>query len=206
MAVRSGLHGLVVVRMQHTAGGIAWEWTCHARTVDATPNTSAKMQGLAVACENAWSAVQDTILNNAQTFVQTTVQDLALTVLPDEVSAAGFAGARGAALVPQSSCVVVTKRTGSVGRAFRGRAYISGGVSADLDATGTEWDSGYATAVENAVDDVLDAMAGASPTGYTPVIYHRSAGQGGSPAADSITPITSVLGRTELAQQKSRRD
>lgn len=206
MAIRSALAGLVVVKVQHSAGGIPWEWTCHARTADASVNTSAKMNDLADKARIAWhNATAAALLNDANTFVGVTVQDLSPALLPDEFQSQGETGTRGTALVPQSSCCVVTKRTALVGRAFRGRAYISGAVAADLDATGTEWDSGYATACENAVDDVLDAFATASPIGYTPVIYHRHAGQGGVPAADTVTTITAVLGRTELAQQKSRR-
>lgn len=205
MAIRSALHGLVVVKVRHSAGGIPWEWTCHARTNDATVNTSGKMLDLSDVAAAAWNAGAAALLNNAQTFTGVTVTDLSLTLLPDETTAASTAGTRGTALVPQSSCCVVTKRTAQVGRAFRGRAYISGAVAADLDSTGTEWDSAYATACEDLVDDVLDSFATASPTAYNPVIYHRNAGEGGSPSADSITIITSVLGRTELAQQKSRR-
>lgn len=205
MAVRSSIAGLVVVKVQYIAGGIPWEYTIHARTNDNSANTNAKMAGVSEAVALAVDNTAAALVNNANALVGVTTTDLSPALLPDAVYVDSVSGTRGTALVPQSSCVVVTKRTASVGRAFRGRCYISGGVAADLDATGTEWDSGYASAAKDQVQDAVNAIAAASPTAYKAVIWHRAAGQGGVPAADTTTDITSLLGRTELAQQKSRR-
>lgn len=205
MTVRSALSGLVVARVRFSAGGIPWEFTMHGRTNDSSANTSAKMAGLASEIDGAVSGLVAARLNDANTWTGVAIQDLSPARLPDEEVAESTAGTRGSDLVPQSSCVVVTKRTAKIGRAFRGRCYLSGGIASDLDSSGTEWDAGWATSEEQLVDAVRGAFGTASPQAYTAVIYHRKAGQDNDPPADTVTPITAVVGRTELGQQKSRR-
>lgn len=204
MATRSAIPGLVVARVNFSVSGIPWLFTMHGRTADSSVNTSAKMQGLADAIDAAVLPLAAAALNTSNTYTGITVADLSTAVLPDAVNASSVVGTRGSAVTSTAACVV-TKRTGQVGRAFRGRCYVGGAALSDLTAGGSEWVSGYATSCQGLVEAVRAAFGTATPTAYTAVLYHRAAGQGGIPAADSTTPVTSVLGRTEIGVQRSRR-
>lgn len=200
----SAIVGLVVANFAWVAGGVGWETTLHMTTVSGDPNDPTGMQDLADALDVPVSGFPGA-WNNANQYLGVTVHDLSSTLIPEKTASSAVTGTRGTALTPQESCIVATLDTGKIGRAFRGRMYFSGGVAGDLDNGGTDWAQAYADDIDTLVSAIFTAALGA-PTEYVPVIYHRAAGQGGVPAADTATVVTGERARTELAVQKRRRN
>jgi hypothetical protein len=204
----SALAGLVVFRFQgRVASGFPAEMTCHARTAGSVPNTGAIMAGGAAAGAGWWDdAATRALFGNGSALDRVVVQDLSPAGLSSAVVSIGLAGTRGTgAPVATQDSLVITKNTGLAGPGFRGRMYSWGALAVDLDAAGGLWDQTFADAWTTAAAAMDTALALAAPTGYSPCIWHRTAGTGGSPAADSVTDITSYTGRTELAVIRSRR-
>lgn len=204
---RSALTNLVIMRFQgRTPAGIEAEMTLHA--TGAAANSAANMLALS-AVGAAWMAKAGTraLFSNGVPLDQCVVQDLGPARLASQQTPVAVAGTRGAgAPVAAVDSLVVTKLTAQAGVAFRGRFYTWGALATDLDAAGGLWDSAFATAWGVAIADLLDDIPLTAPTAYTPVIWHRVAGEGGVPAADTTTAVTGALGRTELAVVRSRRD
>lgn len=204
----SALPGLVVVRFQgRVPSGFPVEMTCHARSAGAIANTAATLLGCATAAAGWWDdAPTLALFGNGSSLDQVTVQDLSPAGLSSAIVTTGNAGTRGAgAPAAAQDSLVVTKNTGRAGPGYRGRMYTWGALAADLDAAGGLWDSAFASAWTDAAADMDTALALASPTGYSPCIWHRTAGSGGDPVADTVTDITSYTGRIGLAVMRSRR-
>lgn len=204
----SQLAGLVVVRFQgRVASGFPCEMTVHARTADAAANTAARLAGAAAAGAGWWDdAATRALFGNGSALDRVVVQDLSPAGLSSAISTVGLAGTRGSgAPVATQDSLVITKNTGLAGQAFRGRMYTWGALATDLDAAGGLWDQTFADAWTTAAAAMDTALSLAAPEEYEPVIWHRAAGAGGVPAADSVTTISTYTGRTGLAVVRSRR-
>lgn len=206
----SALDGLVVIRVEGFHATNPAQITIHARTGAASANTSAGMQGLADAVA-AWGVSATglkALMSQTQAYLQqVTVQDLSPTGLDSEIAIMDVqGGVTGVAAVTPGVSQVVTLRTGLQGRAFRGRSYIYGRTINDLNAAGNAWTPTAASEATTVFGLLLDAVAMATPVEYAVGIWHRAAGEGGNPAADTFTPVTNVLGRTPLASQRRRQD
>lgn len=203
---RSALTNLVIMRFQgRVPAGPEAEFTLHA--TGGAANSAAGMLALS-AVGAAWmsKAATRALFSNGTALDQCVVQDLGPAMLASQVTAVGLAGTRGAgAPVSSVDSLVVTKLTAQGGRAFRGRYYTFGALATDLDAAGGEYDATFAADWQTAIEDLQDDIPLTVPIAFTPVIYHRAAAIGGTPAADTVTAITGALGRTELAVIRKRR-
>lgn len=202
----SALNGLAVARMKFTTGGVIWMSTLHCRQATGVAHTTSGFAGLADAIDNYMDAAGlASLLNNSTQYTGMELQDLSPTLFPTIFRTSARTGTRGTSLTPTESALTITWGTGFLGRAFRGRSYMSGAVSGDLDNGGQDWAAAFASQWGTWMAGLLSAIASASPVNYTAVIYHRAAGKFGIPAADTVTNILTATGRTELASQKRRR-
>jgi len=203
--MRSALDGLSEAIIVFAADASPnWEITMHCRTADGSANTAAKLIGLRDALTNLVTVTWPTTIVNAHTqIIETVARDLSPARLPDATQTVAVVGTRGGQYLANDSTLVVTKLTAKVGRAFRGRNYFSGRVGPDL-VSQSSFDSAVAEEYEDYQEQLRTAIVGAAPQSYTPVIYHRKAGQGNVPPADTVDPITGSFGRILVASQRRR--
>lgn len=200
----SALDGLCVVRFIYTQSSNQMVVTHHVRTGAASANTDAGLDGLAAAVAGWFDTVSAQALFNSQVeLTQTEVADLSPTALETRITPSGEAGDRGTPL-SSVTAAVVTKRTGFQGRAFRGRCYFPGGTESDLSGNGLQWDGSYVASLANYLDDFATAISTASPVEYAPVLWHRTGYGDPVTGVDTVTPVTSYLGRTRMATQRRR--
>ena len=203
---RSALSNLVLIRFQgRNPAGHDAEFTVHA--TGSAANSAAGMLALS-AVGAAWmsKAATRALFSNGCSLDRCLVQDMGPAFLASQITTVGLAGTRGAgAPVAAVDSLVVTKRTAQAGRPFRGRYYTWGALATDLDAAGGEWDATFAADWETAIEDMQDDIPLTVPVAFTPVLWHRTAAQGGTPAADTTTTITGATGQTELAVVRARR-
>jgi len=104
--------------------------------------------------------------------------------------------------LPKQTCGLITKRTGFVGRAGRGRVYLP--FPAESDSTILDVPSaGYIALMEDyaAALLVINTMTvGGDTAGFIPVIF------GSVPGPNQAKPITSWTKRTRWATQRRRSD
>lgn len=143
--------------------------------------------GVVSELKNACSAEWELITTTAQQ-----IRPLPPLLPVDDNTAAGPGAVAGESL-PTSVAVVVTKRTGFAGRAFRGRCYFAG------VPVSQEVDSQISTAALLLWGDVASEMSQTladSTWNFSPIVYHRLSGTG--------TIIQNCLERQILRNQRRR--
>lgn len=129
------------------------------------------------------------------------VTDLTTQFSPVAFSTAGLPanGAVTGIPVPNNVAAVVSFATNNRGRSFRGRNYIPGAPSAELQTT-SEFQSTYAASLAGAYQDLADGLGVA---GFDHVILSRQE-NGVRRTTGVATRVTEYLGRTPVGTQRRR--
>jgi len=133
------------------------------------------------------------VMNPVYTFFGSTAQRLKPTASPfeyDNVTAIGAGGLGAGDIIPFSVAGIISLGTSAIGRANRGRKYISGAGEAENTADAKP-SGGYLTQLANLLSQALSQTdtGGVNAVVAVPGVYHRVAGTLTPYAAGYLRPI-----------------
>jgi hypothetical protein len=105
------------------------------------------------------------------------------------------AGANVSAPVPVNSCLVLTLETGFRGRSYRGRMYLAGVASSQVDSPAAHWAPGTLTAAVTEYGVFSAQLAAGSPSLTQVVASYMHA---------TALDVTSVVARRDFGTQRKR--
>jgi len=168
---------------------------------DSTPHTPLLLNGYLALFETWWHANLQPILSNSYVLQEIVATSLVLATGP-QASVSLTTGNQGALTGTQeagNAALVVSWRTDSIGRSFRGRTYVGGLDSASI-ATAQQVTSSFATAISGAFAALVTAVQG---FGGALAVLSRFA-LGVARVAGLLTEITNLIVDLKIDSQRRR--
>lgn len=134
-------------------------------------------------------------LNDIKVTGLTTATDPAFATPPATQAAGTLTGT----VLDAASAMVVTFNTAKRGRSYRGRNYVAGRITADLQTIST-WTSGRVAAVQNAYINIPSTFG---PVNWSHVILSRQENSVRR-TVGVATPVVSYTTKTQIGSQRGR--
>jgi hypothetical protein len=168
---------------------------------DTTTHDVTLLEAYADAVDNWWQANLQPILSNSYVLQNITVTSIEASTGPQFVKSftSGHQGALTGEEVAGNAAVVVSWRTASLGRSFRGRTYL-GGLDAAATLTSTTITSTFADAVADAAQGLINAV---DAVGGILCVLSRYAALV-LRVTGLLTEITSIIVDTKIDSQRRR--
>lgn len=168
---------------------------------DAATHDAALLETYADTFDSWWQADLQPILSNSYVLENITVTSLELATGPQFIKSfsTGHQGDLTGEQVAGNAALVISWRTPNLGKSFRGRTYI-GGLDAAATETSTVVSASFATAVQNAAENLIGAVE--SIGGALSVLSRFTAGV--LRVVGLLTEITSIIVDTKIDSQRRR--
>jgi hypothetical protein len=187
------------VALQGDWSGGGTEWVSTFGILDAGTHDVARANAIGLAVRTWWNGTYKPIVGNTVRLNSVYILDQSTSTGPAVTYVTGLpvVGTRAGDPVPSSTCFRVTLLTGLRGRANRGRMFLPGGTSPDInDVDGTSWDPAYVAAATPAIA-ALGAAITALPGAAAVAVLSRS--------QSLAIPVTSWGGHSQFGTQRRRR-
>jgi len=168
---------------------------------DTATHDDALLEAYADGFDSWWQADLQPILSNSYVLENITVTSLEVSTGPQFVKSfsSGHQGALTGEQVAGNAALVISWRTPSLGRSFRGRTYI-GGLDAAATETSTTVTASFADAIVNAAENMLgmvESLGGALAvlSRYAALVLR---------VTGLLTEITSIIVDTKIDSQRRR--
>lgn len=183
----------------------------HARSTGAPTITAAMAQAIyaAIIASAQWTAYKPYVNAGCQ-LARVDMRDLNTANKPLVSSTGGATSGTGAGLaLPPAVAAVISLKTASAGRGFRGRIYLPGLDSTTMNTTTGVFLAAFQTAAQNLITEVETAMTAQGLT-HALAQRHRQAytGRTGTSIADraaNVVDVTSFLMETLVPKSQRRR-